>query len=49
MKAALRDRYGELARERRPDVLLLAHGEPIIDGGGAELERFSREGASAEF
>ena len=49
VKAALRDRYGELARGLRPDVLLLAHGEPIIDGGGAELARFSREGGSAEF
>jgi hypothetical protein len=33
----------------RPEVLLLAHGEPIFDGGSAALERFSREGASAEF
>ena len=49
MKAALRERYGELARELRPEVLLLAHGEPVVSGGGAALERFSRQGESAEF
>jgi hypothetical protein len=38
-----------LARELRPQVLLLAHGEPVVSGGGAALERFSREGESAEF
>ncbi len=33
VKAALRERYGELARELRPEVLLLAHGEPVVSGG----------------
>ena len=49
VKAALRKRYGELARELRPEVLLLAHGDPVISGGSAALERFSRQGESATF
>lgn len=49
MKAALRERYGELALELRPEILLLAHGEPVVSGGGAARERFSRQGESAMF
>lgn len=49
VKAALRERYRGLARELRPEVLLLAHGAPVVGDAAAALERFSQEGGSAEF
>jgi hypothetical protein len=40
-KAGLREAYGRLASELDFDVLLLAHGEPVVSGGRTALREFA--------
>jgi len=40
-KQGLRDAYGKLAAELDFELLLLAHGEPIVSGGRDALHRFA--------
>ena len=44
-KAALRARYGELADQLDFDLLLLAHGDPVLEGGREALRAFSAAAA----
>jgi hypothetical protein len=41
VKAGLRDAYGRLADEVEPDLLLIAHGNPVVGGGADLLRRFA--------
>lgn len=49
VKAALRERYAELAATLMPDVLLFAHGDPVVGGGAAALVEFTRSGGTVAF
>ena len=49
VKAALRERYAELAAVLQPDILLLAHGDPVVGGGAAALVEFTRSGGTVSF
>lgn len=40
-KAALRARYGDLAEQLDFDLLLLAHGDPVLEGGREALLAFA--------
>jgi len=40
-KQTIRDSYGKIVAEVEFDNLLVAHGEPVVGGGKAELARFA--------
>jgi hypothetical protein len=41
IKSGLRAAYARLADELEPDILLLAHGSPVVGGGADALRRFA--------
>jgi hypothetical protein len=41
VKAGLREAYARLADELEPDILLIAHGSPVVGGGADALRRFA--------
>jgi hypothetical protein len=41
VKAGLREAYGRLADEVEPEILLIAHGAPVVGGGAEALRRFA--------
>jgi hypothetical protein len=41
IKAGLRQAYARLADELEPDILLIAHGSPVVGGGADALRRFA--------
>src|SRR4051794_4533558 len=41
IKAGLREAYAKLADELEPDILLIAHGAPVVGGGTDALRRFA--------
>jgi hypothetical protein len=44
VKRGTRARVGELAEQLQPDIVLLAHGDPIVGGAAAQLLAFARGG-----
>jgi hypothetical protein len=41
IQKGLREAYGRLADEVEPDILLIAHGSPVVGGGADALRRFA--------
>jgi hypothetical protein len=41
IKAGLREVYARLADELEPEILLIAHGSPVVGGGADALRRFA--------
>jgi len=41
IKAGLREAYARLADDLEPDILLIAHGTPVVGGGAEALRRFA--------
>ena len=41
IKAGLRAAYARLADAVEPEILLLAHGSPVVGGGADALRRFA--------